>query len=417
MRSTALVALLIVSAPTVGSAQTVQWIRQFGSAAQDRAAAIAVNASGVYVAGATEAVLPGQRSAGAVDAFVQRYDAGGTEIWTRQFGTSGIDEVLAIAVDDTGVYVAGDTQGALSSAAPAGPHAFLRKYDLNGGEVWTREFGSGRREEVLAVAAGADGVYAAGDTTVAVPPFDDAFVATFGADGNVRGGHEFGTAAVDRAAAITVNATGVYVAGATQGTLPGQTAAGDSDSFVRKYGLDGTEIWTRQFGTPESDEVLSMASDASGVYVAGTTSGAIGAQPGTGAVDGFVRKYDVNGQALWTRQFGTPDYDDVLGIAVSAQGVYVAGNTKGALPGQLNAGDYDIFIRKFDPSGVAEWTQQLGGKGHDELLGIAVDASGVYTAGVTDGALPGQRSKGSFDAFIVKLGEGAARQDTRQNRR
>src|SRR6185295_11941939 len=108
-------------------------------------AAIAVNASGVYVGGGTEGTLPGQRSAGAVDAFVGRYDTSGVEVWMRQFGTAGVDEILAIAVDDTGIYVAGDTQGRLSaqSGAPAGPHAFVRKYDLNGAEAWTREFGTG----------------------------------------------------------------------------------------------------------------------------------------------------------------------------------------------------------------------------------------------------------------------------------
>ena len=55
----------------------------------------------------------------------------------------------------------------------------------------------------------------------------------------------------------------MYVAGATQGTLPRQTSAGDADAFLRKYAFDGTEVWTRQFGTSESDEILSMAIDAS----------------------------------------------------------------------------------------------------------------------------------------------------------
>jgi beta-propeller repeat-containing protein len=378
VRSQVLVALIVAAVPATGSAQTVQWIRQFGTPAQDRALAIAVHASGVYVAGATQGELPGQKSAGAIDAFLGKYDTNGVGVWTRQFGTPGIDEILAIAVDDSGIYVAGDTQGALAAGAPSGPHAFIRKYDLNGTEAWTREFGSGRREEVLALAAGVDGVYAAGDTTVAAPPYDDAFVAVFAADGKARGGHEFGTAAVDRAAAIAVNATGVYVAGATQGTLPGQTAAGDSDCFVRKYGLDGAEIWIRQFGTSAADEILSMAADASGLYLAGTTSGAIGGQAGAGAVDAFVSRYDFNGQPVWTRQFGTPDYDDSLGIAASARGVYVAGNTRGALPGQVNAGDYDAFVRKYDAGGGAAWTQQFGSSAHDEALSISTDDSGVY---------------------------------------
>ena len=385
------------------SAQDVQWIRQFGTVGQDRASAVALNASGVYVAGATEGELPGQHSAGAVDAFVIRLDSNGSVVWARQFGTPGIDEVLAIAVDETGVYVGGDTQGALSATAPAGAHAFIRKYDLDGAEMWTREFGSGRREEVLALAAGAGAVYAAGDTTVTMPPFDDAFVVAIGADGTIRGGHEFGTAAVDHASAIAVNASGVYVGGATQGALPGQSSAGDSDSFLRKYGLDGSESWTRQMGTPESDEILSVALDASGIYVTGTTGGATPGQTAAGAGDVFVSKFDVSGQVLWTRQFGTSAYDDALGIGVTVQGVYVAGNTKGALPGQVSAGDSDLFVRKFDARGNASWTRQIGSGAHDEALAIAVAGSDLYVVGVTEGALPGQTNKGSADAFIVKL--------------
>lgn len=415
MRSSALVALIIAALPAIGSAQTVQWIRQFGTEGRERAAAIAVHASGVYVAGGTEGTLPGQHSAGAVDAFVGRYDTNGVEVWMRQFGTAGVDEVLAIAADGTGIYVAGDTQGTLSaqSGAPAGQHAFVRKYDLNGVEEWTREFGSGRSDEVLALTSGAAGVYAAGDTTVTAPPYDDAFVAAFAAGGKSEWSHGFGTAAVDRATAIAVNASGVYVAGATQGTLPGQTGAGDSDGFLRKYDVNGSVVWTRQFGTSESDEILSMAVDASGLYLAGATTGALVGQTSAGSVDAFVSKYDFDGRVVWTRQFGTPKYDDALGIAVSAQGVFVAGNTTGAWPAHLNGGDYDVFVRKYDLNGRAAWTQQFGGSAHEELLGIAVDASGVYAAGVTEGALTGGRSHGSDDAFVVKFADGAARAPSR----
>jgi hypothetical protein len=392
-----------LGAPPLAHAQEIEWVRQFGTAGQDRASAIAVNASGVFIGGATEAAFPGYQSAGAVDAFVMRLDSNGSVVWIRQFGTPGIDEVLAIALDETGVYVGGDTQGTLSAAAPAGAHAFIRKYDLDGIEGWTREFGSGRREEVLALAAGAGAVYAAGDTTVTTPPFDDAFVVAIGADGTTRGGHEFGTPTVDHASAIAVNASGVYVAGATQGALPGQSSAGDSDSFLRKYGLDGSEFWTRQMGTSESDEILSIALDASGIYVAGTTGAAMPGQTASGAGDVFVSKYDLSGQLLWTREFGTSAYDDALGIAVNPRGVYIAGNTKGELPGQVSAGDSDFFVRKFDARGNASWARQVGGRAHDEALAIAVGGSDLYVVGVTEGVLPGQTNKGSADAFIVKL--------------
>ena len=411
MRLWALIGAIVAAAPGVGSAQTVEWIRQFGTGGHDRAAAIAVYATDVFVAGGTEGTFPGQRTAGAVDAFVARYNAGGAEVWMRQFGTPDVDEVLAIAVDATGVYVAGDTRGTLGQAggAPAGPHAFIRKYDLNGVELWTREFGTGHNDEVLALTSGADGVFAAGDTTVTAPPYDDAFVAAFTGDGANAWRYGIGTTAVDRATAIAVNASGLYVAGATQGKLPGQTGSGDADGFVRKYTRDGREQWTRQFGTRESDEVLSMALDSSGLYLAGMTAGAFGGQTSAGSADAFLRKYDFGGRVMWTRQFGTPRYDDALGIATAAGAVYVVGNTAGAWPGHQNAGDYDVFVRRLDSDGAVGWTQQFGSAAHDELLGVAVDGASVYVAGVTDGALAAERSYGSEDAFIIKLTDAAAR--------
>lgn len=405
MRLLVVVASIVAAVPAIGSAQDVQWTRQFGTAAQDRAFAIAVHASGLFVAGATQGALPGQRNAGAFDAFVRKYDRSGAEVWTRQFGTPGIDEILAVAVDESGIYVAGDTQGDLRgrSRETGAAHAFVRKYDLNGAEVWTREFGSGRREEVLAMAVSATGVYAAGDTAVFAPPYTDGFVATFDVKGGTAWSRWIATETPDRASAIAVHPSGVYVAGATQGTLPGQTSAGDSDGFLRKYGFDGTEVWTRQFGSSGSDEILSLALDDSGLYLAGMTDAIMPGQASAGETDAFLLKYDFNGQAVWTRQFGTPGYDDALGLAVHAQGVYFAGNTRGALPGHANAGDFDAFVRKYDLNGGVVWTQQFGTKGHEELLGIAADASGVYAVGVTDGALPGQKSHGSVDAFVVKL--------------
>ena len=142
-----------------------------------------------------------------------------------------------------------------------------------------------------------------------------------------------GTETPDRASAIAIDASGVYVAGATQRTLPGHTSAVDSDGFLRKYSVDGSEIWTRQFGASRSDELLALALDGSGVYLAGITEGTIAGQTSAGETDAFLIKYDGTGQPIWTGQFGTPGYDDALGLAVNAQGVYCAGNTRGALPG------------------------------------------------------------------------------------
>ncbi|HLF85583.1 MAG TPA: hypothetical protein VI584_00715, partial [Nitrospiria bacterium] len=53
---------------------------------------------------------------------------------------------------------------------------------------------------------------------------------------------QFGDSVSTHASGVSVDASGVYVAGDTQGTLPGQTSSGGiDDTFVRKYDLDGNE--------------------------------------------------------------------------------------------------------------------------------------------------------------------------------
>ena len=54
----------------------------------------------------------------------------------------------------------------------------------------------------------------------------------------------------------------------------------------------------------------------------------------TGDWDGFLRKYNAQGNLIWTRQIGTPDTDQATGVAADASGVYVVGYTHGTLPGQ-----------------------------------------------------------------------------------
>ena len=97
------------------------------------------------------------------------------------------------------------------------------------------------------------------------------------------------------------------------------------------------------------------------------------------------------GQTIeWTRQFGSGTFDQAFGVAAGASGVYVAGRTFGALPFQTSAGDEDAFVRKYDLNGTELWTRQFGSAIHDQAFGVAADTSGVYMGGTTFGALPDQ---------------------------
>jgi hypothetical protein len=207
------------------------------------------------------------------------------------------------------------------------------------------------------------------------------------------------------------------VAGFTDGALPGQTSAGSRDAFVRKYDSAGILLWTRQFGSSDFDDASGVAVDTGGnVLVAGTTDGTLPGQTSAGGFDAFVRKYDAAGTLLWTRQFGSSSFDDAFGVAVDTGGnVLVAGYTNGALPVQTSAGGFDAFVRKYDSAGTLLWTRQFGSSMYDAATGVAVDPGGnVLVAGYIGGVLPGQTSAGSRDAFVRKYDSAGTLLWTRQ---
>jgi len=117
------------------------------------------------------------------------------------------------------------------------------------------------------------------------------------------------------------------------------------------------------------------------VYVVGRTYGALPTQTKTSLLeDAFIRKYDASGSELWTRQFGTPTSSvgpsngtTAQGVAVDSTGVYVVGTAGSNFPGQTNAGSDDAFIRKYDASGNVLWTHQFGGDSYDGASGVAVE--------------------------------------------
>jgi uncharacterized protein (TIGR03437 family) len=91
---------------------------------------IAVDTEGIYVAGVTRSALTGQCAAGSSDAFVTRFDMDGRELWTRQFGTSGYEDVAGITVDTGNIFVAGSQfAGSIQFPARTGDRAFLAKLE------------------------------------------------------------------------------------------------------------------------------------------------------------------------------------------------------------------------------------------------------------------------------------------------
>ncbi len=388
----------------------VQWTRQFPDQAGTTLAR-AVDARGdVYVVGTVYGALPGQTNGYRNDAFVRKYSADGALLWTRQFDLHLQETASGVAVDSTGVYVVGDTS---YSSANQGDHStvFLRKYTAGGDEVWTQTFAfNGVRISLpSAVALGPQGIYVSGSagsfSSPGGPPVPlDGFVLRYDRDGTLLDSQRFGAAGVDDAATgIAVNASGVYISGWTDGALSGQVNRGGRDAFVRKLDASDAQVWTRQFGTSADDQATGVALRSDGVYVSGWTDAALSGQHSAGRRDAFVRSYAASGALRWTDQFGTAANDQANAIDANTTGVYVAGDTDGELPGEVNRGDTDAFARKYSGDGSPVWTNQFGVRVSDTARGVAADGNSVYVVGDTSYQLNGSNLFADRTAYVTKL--------------
>ena len=413
-RSARIFVFVALAVPLI--AQKLAWESQFrSSGGGDQCTSAAVDASGVYVAGFLGEIgtMPGQTGSGSgPDSFVRKYDTKGNELWTRQFGTGKPVFAFGLAAGAGGVYAVGQAGGTFPGQMQSlNQQGFVIKYDANGNQQWVREFGSSTPDASVfarAVAADSSGVYVVGVADGALPgqmgfgdggcPCGSAFIRKYDPSGTELWTHEFSVTGNEGAYGVAVNSSGVYLVGEAAGIFP--NAQVDSSGFfnfwVRKYDANGNEQWTSQFGPGQ--HMRAAAVDGTGVYAVGNMGGgALPGQTSSGGYDAFVKKYDLNGNPLWARQFGTGASDIPYGAGSDGNGVFLVGNTLGILPGQTSAGGYDAYIRKYDPSGNDLWTLQFGRVSDDRATGVAANSSGVYLSGNTFGM-----------DFAAKIGFGPA---------
>ena len=410
--------------PSPASAASVEWVRQFGTAGEERTNGLAIDAAGAYVVGHQPRYWEGWEHR---NAFVRRYDLRGNLKWTRSFGAAdpetGLaadDRALDAAADPSGVYVLGTTSGRFPGydTATVGP-VFIRKYSPSGAVLWTRQLVYG--VDAYGIAVDASGVYVTSYMGAALPGYTargnwDSIVLKYSLDGDYLWGHQFGTSGADFAWDISARDGAAYVVGQTDGSFPGYTILHGNDGFIHKVdAASGKGLWTRQIGGMSDQQGRAVASDTSGVSMSVLTGDAGPDGTGPGA---FIRRYDTSGRILWTREFERQGFEPVT-MAADRGAIYVGGSGPGVQSEQR-----DAFVRKYTSGGAVVRTRLLGTVQADWAEEIAVDARGVYLAGQTLGAFPGFTYAGNVDglgAFLdivsprgaVKINGGAASTATR----
>ncbi|MGZ3931417.1 MAG: T9SS type A sorting domain-containing protein, partial [Bacteroidia bacterium] len=184
--------------------------------------------------------------------------------------------------------------------------------------------------------------------------------------------------------------------------------------------------WGTYFGGSGIDIFYALHVDPFGyIYASGDSNSTSNvASPGAhqtvyggGIDDAVFAKFNTNGQRMWSTYYGGTMHDISVTITVdSNKDVIFAGHTEStgaiATSGAYNtffSAGYDVFVAKFDSSGVNKWGTYYGDTGTEEAFSVDVDASNtIYITGFTN-SLFGISTGGAYqpinggntDAFIA----------------
>jgi hypothetical protein len=336
-------------------------------------------------------------------------------------------------------------------------NAVVVSYDAKGVALWSAKIAPIRGYSGYGVTTDSDGnVYVTGGSSVNTAttafnsngtPFtirtiatNNGFVVKYNSAGFVQWVASIVTVADDYGKCIATDSNGnVYVGGGAGGStgettmrvvnsngqdgVSGRTT-NDLTAFLVKFNTSGTSQWMVTYGAANSSAANSVYVDTSGnLFLVGHLAG-----------NGYIRKYDTNGNVIWTSHAdsGWPAATAYFGVSGDSNGnVYAVGryrrddgNTRlfnndysssfGSLPATDLGGE--VFLVKYNGSGVTQWAATIISSSNVRDIGyaVAVDSSGnIYITGqisnasttfnhATGTTFTTRTSLGNTEAFVVK---------------
>lgn len=267
-------------------------------------------------------------SNGASDFYLVKTDWTGNTIWSRSFGTEGIENGTALLeTHDHGFLLGGFTNKTLSGDYDF----FVVKTDSNGFAEWTKTYGGSDWDFLRGIALAPDsGFLLCGQTFSFGNNGADVYLIRTDKNGDTLWTRTYGGSQNDCANKVLVTADSfVVMAGFTESNTSGM-----KDLFLLKCDLaTGDTIFTRKAGGAYNDAVNSICEHRSfdfGWVMVGYSE----SFNSNHDKDIWLIKYDTSGNVMWQSSFGSSSGND------EATCIYPEG--------------YDFFVSGYTPNGSGE---------------------------------------------------------------
>ncbi len=145
-----------------------------------------------------------------------------------------------------------------------------------------------------------------------------------------------------------------------------RTKAGEtrSSGFIAVLDRNGEVVWEENIRSEGSAAVYSVAYTDLGFFIIGGRKEVVDEDTGLKRTDGFMSKYYIDGERVFTTVFGTPSFDTVQSVAMGADRFYFAGGYSAgnmATGSSVNNSETGMsgFLVKLKPNGDIHWRKNI----------------------------------------------------------
>ena len=408
------------------------------------------------------------------DIKLTKLSSNGQVLWSKIFGGIGYDDLGDIFFDyNNNVYITGyftcpsislDNYTIIGNNSivipfPTITDYFVAKLDNSGNVIWVKSSGTNQNNnwsvpyicynfqncqgiDNVTISVDINGfIYMAGSTkmsnltinnTTIQNTLNKCFLIKFDSTGNLIWTKITGSTGGLFKQIETDNLGNTYILGSFSGatialdliTLTNSYFEDNTDLFIAKFNSQGNVLWGKKIGALYNNKYIESfdVNDNGEVAIGGRFGGSITIDNqilnSIGNWDGFIAKFDSNGNVIWKKAIGGYRTDYVWGVKIDNSGnIYGIGDYNSLSINldnfnfSLNNND-DIFAVKYNNLGNAIWAINASGYGTDNGLCIDYDnfANFIIQGKSQNSQLPfcntTFNSNGGIINFITKYYEG-----------
>jgi hypothetical protein len=150
-------------------------------------------------------------------------------------------------------------------------------------------------------------------------------------------------------------------------------SSGDYDALVVKTDLQGNQLWSKTYGTGNWEQINDavFASD-SGIVMVGMTQALVG-----GGSDIYMARLNQNGDTLWTKTIGGVGQDVANSIINVEDSMFIVGGEYFNQDSLLSKG----FLMKINQNGQVVWMNEIGDNGSFGITDVTLFTNKIYATG------------------------------------